>query len=50
MSDIWVSGVTTVIVLLVVIAVVWWWPDRIPRGRSVDEIRQRIEDEEDSEP
>ncbi len=49
MSGVWVLAVTAVVVLLTVVVVVWCWPSRIPKGRSVDEIRQRIEDEEDTE-
>ncbi|NKY48268.1 hypothetical protein [Nocardia cerradoensis] len=47
MSDIWVFGATALGVLMIVSVAVWCWPTRIPRGRSVDEIRQRIEDEDD---
>ncbi|NKY87202.1 hypothetical protein [Nocardia veterana] len=46
MSDIWVFGATVLGVLVIVAGAVWCWPTRIPKGRSVDENRQRIEDEE----
>lgn len=49
MSGVWVFAVTAVVVLLTVVVVVWCWPSRIPKGQSVDEIRQRIEDEEGTE-
>jgi len=48
-SDIWVFGATVLGVLAIVGAAVWCWPSRIPKGRSAEEIRQRIEDEEDGE-
>ncbi len=43
----WTFCAVTAGVLLVVFLGVWCWPTRIPKGRSVDEICQRIEDEED---
>ncbi|WP_157170342.1 hypothetical protein [Nocardia cerradoensis] len=50
MSDIWVFGGTVLGILAIVVAALWCWPSRIPKGRSVAEIRQRIDDEEDNEP
>ncbi|WP_157126009.1 hypothetical protein [Nocardia mikamii] len=47
MSDIWVFGATALGALVIVSVTVWCWPARIPKGRSVDEIRRRIEDEDD---
>lgn len=47
MSEIWIFGATVLGVLVIVAGAAWCWPSRIPKGRSVDEIRQRIEDEED---
>jgi hypothetical protein len=47
MSDIRIFGAIVLGVLVSVAGMVWCWPSRIPKGRSVDEIRQRIEDEED---
>ncbi|WP_157163508.1 hypothetical protein [Nocardia aobensis] len=49
MSGFWVFVVTAVVVLLTIVVVAWCWPNRNPKGPSVDEIRQRIEDEEDTE-
>ena len=50
LSDISVFGGSVLGVLAIVVAALWCWPSRIPKGRSVAEIRQRVEDEEDSEP
>ncbi|MFF0496411.1 hypothetical protein ACFYU5_08415 [Nocardia aobensis] len=49
MIGLWVLVVTAVVVLLTIVLVAWCWPNRIPKGWSVDEIRRRIEDEEDTE-
>ncbi|MEV6258099.1 hypothetical protein AB0L97_33075 [Nocardia sp. NPDC051911] len=47
MNDDWtvfviVAALIIANVLLVVSAVLWLWPERIPRGRSVGEIRDRV--------
>ncbi|NKY86810.1 hypothetical protein [Nocardia veterana] len=49
MTDVWIFCTVAVGVLLVVFVGVLCRPSRIPKGRSVEEIRQRIEDEEDGE-
>ncbi|WP_156055892.1 hypothetical protein [Nocardia sp. NRRL WC-3656] len=49
MTGVWIFGAVTAGVLLTVLFGVWCWPSCIPKGRSVDEIRQRIEDEENDE-
>lgn len=48
-TDMWVFCAVALGALLAVFVVVWCWPSRIPKGRTVEEIRQRIEDEEDDE-
>ncbi|WP_433195042.1 hypothetical protein ACQP1G_40230 [Nocardia sp. CA-107356] len=42
-----VGLVAVLAVMTAVIAIVWFWPSRVSQGRSVEEIWQRVEQEDD---
>lgn len=46
MIDAWIFCAVAAGALVVTFVGAWCWPFRISKGRSVDEVRQHIEDEE----
>lgn len=44
--DAWIFCAVAAGALVVTFVGAWCWPFRISKGRSVDEVRQHIEDEE----
>ncbi|WP_290047809.1 hypothetical protein [Nocardia nova] len=49
MTDVWICCAVALGVLLVGFVGVMCWPSRIPKGCSVEEILERIQDEQDEE-